>query len=104
MKPGRFARALADYWGGTTTPEWPAPGAPPDNLVQLGEAARRLLEDPVLQLAMQRVQQKLEEGWRRTAPGEQEAREAAYRLYWALEQVRQELRLMLGNAKALQHE
>ena len=72
--------------------------------MQLGEAARRLLDDPTLQLALDRVQQRLVESWRSTAMGETEAREAAYRLLWASEELKAELRRMLGNAKAIERE
>lgn len=73
---------------------------PPRDATQMGEAARQLLNDPVLGAAWDRVQAKLIETWKQTAAGDTEAREAAYRLLWASEQAKAELRLMLANARA----
>jgi hypothetical protein len=70
--------------------------------MQLGEAAKRLLDDPTLHLALTRVQAKLIETWKSTAIGEVEAREAAYRLHWAAEQFKSELRVMVGNARGIE--
>lgn len=74
---------------------WRSPHPAPEDKSELGRAARALLDDPVLHLALQRVQEKLVATWLNTAPGDSDAREAAYRLHWAAEQFRQELRLML---------
>jgi hypothetical protein len=71
---------------------------PPQDPGLLAEAAKRLLDDPVLQLALDRMEAKLTETWRHTALGQTEAREAAYRLHWACEQFRSELRVMVGAA------
>lgn len=93
--------ALARFWAWCRQPgpePWRSPHAPPEDASQLGEQAKRLLEDPVLQLAFDRVQAKLIESWKHTAAGQVEAREAAYRLLWASEQLKSELRVMIGNA------
>jgi len=70
--------------------------------MQMGENARRLLDDPVLHLALDRIQQKLAETWRNTAFAEAEQREAAYRLHWAVEEFRSELRNMVGHARGIE--
>jgi hypothetical protein len=74
----------------------------PTDQMQLGEMAKRLLDDPVLNLALDRIQQKLADTWRNSAVGEVEAREAAYRMLWAAEHFKSELRIMLGNARAIE--
>ncbi|HXI76525.1 MAG TPA: hypothetical protein VNH21_05280 [Steroidobacteraceae bacterium] len=101
MKFRAFAKTLGEYWD-MPPPRWRSTQPAPEDKMQLGENARRLLDDPVLHAALDRVQQKLIESWRNTAPGEGEAREAAYRLYWASELFRDELRLMLGDARAIE--
>ena len=90
------------FWRHPRLIPWRSTQPPPSDPSQLGEAARRLLDDPTLQLALERGQAKLVESWRNTAPGEIEAREAAYRLWWASEQLKTELRIMLGNARAIE--
>lgn len=95
---------IARLWRHPRLIPWRSTQPPPSDPSQLGEAARRLLDDPTLQLALDRVQAKLVESWRNTAPGETEAREAAYRLWWASEQLKTELRIMLGNARAAERQ
>jgi hypothetical protein len=85
-----FAKALGEHWD-VPPQRWRSTQPAPEDKMQLGENA-----------ALDRVQQKLIESWRNTAPGEGEAREAAYRLYWASELFRDELRLMLGDARAIE--
>jgi hypothetical protein len=77
---------------------WKAAKPPPEKKGEIGEAARHLLDDPVLHLALRRVEEKLVATWRQTAVGEQEAREAAYALLCGLEQFKGELRLMIAEA------
>lgn len=95
-------RRFWGHWPQHRLVPWRTTQPPPSDPVQLGEAARRLLDDPTLHLALERVQQGLVESWCGTAAGEHEAREAAYRMWWSCEQFRTELRLMLGNARALE--
>jgi hypothetical protein len=76
------------------------PGPPPDDPIQLGAAAQRLLQDPTFALALGRVQERLTDAWRNSAVGGTDAREAAYRLHCAVEQLRTELHLMVANGKA----
>ena len=80
-----------------------ADDAPADK-TQLGAAAKRLLDDPVLALALGRIEEKLTQTWRNTTVGAVDEREAAYRLVWAIEHLRSELRAMVGNAKILEAE
>jgi hypothetical protein len=84
------------------TQPWRAKGEVPTDRQELGEEARRLLDNPVLHEAMDRVERKLIESWKNTAPGEDEQREAAYAMYWAMQQVRGELRVMIANATMAQ--
>jgi hypothetical protein len=77
---------------------WKAIVPPPESKTELGEAAKQLLADPVLHLALRRVEEKLVATWRQTAVGEEEAREAAYALLCGLEQFKGELRLMIAEA------
>jgi hypothetical protein len=77
---------------------WRPSAPPPTDRQELGEEARRLLDNPVLHEAMDRVERKLVDTWRNTAPGEDEQREAAYAMYWAMQQIRGELRIMIANA------
>lgn len=96
---GRWARFLA-----TATVPWRPVGEPPADRQELGEEARRLLDNPTLHEAMSRVEKKLLDTWRNTAPGEDEQREAAYNMYWALQQIRGELRIMIANASMAQRQ
>ena len=93
---------IARLWRHPRLIPWRSSQPAPSDPSQLGEAARRLLDDPTLQLALERVQAKLVESWRNTAVGQIEEREAAYRLWWASEQLKTELRIMLGNARAIE--
>lgn len=77
------------------------PAAPPDDASQLGAHAKRLLEDPVLALAFARIERDLVASWKGSAVGEQQQRDEAYRLLWALEGVRGKLRGFANNAKLI---
>ena len=94
---GRFGRFFS---GSFVAEPWPATSSPPpDEVVQLGIQAQRLLEDPVLRLALDRIQTKLVETWRQTQVGDHRGREAAYQMYWAAEQFKAELRQMIGSGR-----
>jgi len=77
---------------------WPQAAPPPENKGELGEEARKLLDNPVLQLALSRVEEKLVASWKNTAAGDDTAREAAYSLLWGLKQFKAELGLMIAEA------
>jgi hypothetical protein len=62
------------------------------------------LEDPTFALALGRVQERLTDAWRNSAVGGADAREAAYRLHCAVEQLRSELHLMVANGKAAERQ
>jgi len=96
---GRWARVLA-----AADVPWQAVGQAPTDRQELGEEARRLLDNPTLHEAMGRVERKLLDTWRNTAPGQGEQREAAYNMYWALQQIRGELRIMIANASMAQRQ
>lgn len=87
-------------------PQWFArtANAPNSDPSILGTHAKRLLDDPVLALAFERIENKLAETWRHTAVGDADGREAAYRLHWAVEQLKSELAAILGNAKVIEAE
>jgi len=72
---------------------------PPSDRNELASAAKRLLEDPVFNLALDRVQKRLYDSWRQTEVGAEHAREQAYRLHWAVEELKTELRLMIATAR-----
>ena len=77
--------------------------APTDRMV-LGAQAKRLLDDPVLQLALGAIDRKLVETWKSSAVGDDDGRHAAYCLHWAVDQLRRELQLMVSNASVLEAE
>jgi hypothetical protein len=90
---GRFARFLAE-----AKKPWRSTQPVPPSQGELGEEARKLLDNPVLHEAMDRVERKLVETWKNSAPGEEEQRQAAYHMYWALYRIRGELQVMIANA------
>lgn len=93
---------LAELFWGRSEPAEPEPAvAAPADRVQLGAVAKQLLSDPVLVLAFDLVAEDLVKEWRNSAVRDQETREAAYRMLWALEGAKQKLRAMLGNADLL---
>lgn len=79
-------------------------GDVPTDRSQLGAHAGRLLEDPVLALALDMIEADLVHRIMNSVVGAAEQREAAYRLHWAKEQLRTKLRTLLGNAKVLEEE
>jgi hypothetical protein len=81
---------------------WRSTQPAPSDPMQLGEAARRLLDDPTLVLALERVQQGLIERWRVSKVGDVERREAMYHLHCAVEELKGELRQMLGTARGIE--
>ena len=103
-----FARLAEQYLGfrlhgnPLRQQQWRSPEPAPSDPMQLGEAAKRLLDDPTLHLALTRVQAKLVETWKATEIDQVEAREAAYRLYWASEKFKGELQRMVGNARGIE--
>ena len=76
---------------------WKASKEPPQSPDELAEEARRLLDNPTLHEALNRVEAKLTETWRTSAAGQREEREAAYALLWGAQQFKAELRLMILN-------
>lgn len=90
---GRFARFLAE----ASTP-WRSTQPVPQSQGELGEEARQLLDNPVLIEALDRIERKLTDTWRNSRAGDDEEREASYRLYWAVEALKGELRVMIANA------
>ena len=84
-------------------PELPPKIRPaPENLGELGQEAKDLLSNPTLHEALNRVEKKLQASWRNTPPGDSAAREEAYRMHWAVEALRAELQLMVGQATMAQ--
>jgi hypothetical protein len=68
----------------------------------IASAAKQLLDEPVFQLALERVQRRLVETWKSTALADAPAREQQYRLHWAIEELRAELRRMVDSARVPQ--
>ena len=73
----------------------PAPLAAPD-LIRRGEAAQRLLADPVLAAAFVEIREDSYRLWLDSKPSETERREELYRVVQALELVRGKLRAYRG--------
>lgn len=78
-------------------------GAPIDRIV-LGNAAKRLMDDPVLKLAFARVERDLTGMWRQSAAGDRDGREVAYHQMAALAHVKAALTAFLGDAKVIEAE
>jgi hypothetical protein len=96
---GRWARFRA-----MAMAPWQSVGDAPTDRQELGEEARRLLDNPTLHEAMNRVERKLIETWKNSALDEMRQRDAAYNMYWALQQIRGELRIMIANASVAQRQ
>lgn len=79
-------------------PWWRSTQSLPPNKGEIGEAARKLLDDPVLHEALARVERKLIESWKNSAAGDGPSREEAYRMFWAVGALKVELRIMIANA------
>lgn len=69
---------------------------PPQDVVELANAAQQLLRDPVFRLAMDRLQAGFLDRWRRTTVGNRDERENAYLLFAAVEEIRAELTRMVA--------
>ena len=74
------------------------PAAAPQDVRVLGQEAKRLLEDPVLALVFQKVENGLLGTIKNSPPGGITEREEAYRLYWAAQALKAELRALVGAA------
>jgi hypothetical protein len=88
-------------WGPTLDDLMPIKAAPepPSDRNELASAAKRLLEDPVFALALERIQKRLYDTWRQTEVGDAQARERQYHLHWAVEEVKSELRRMVDSVR-----
>lgn len=69
---------------------------PPKDMVELGNAAQQLLQDPVFRLAMERVEAGLIDRWRLSPIGAAVEREAVYQLHAAVTEIRAELTRMVA--------
>jgi hypothetical protein len=100
-------RDLWRFFGGPTVEDLTQAAAPllpplPTDRREIAAAAKALLEDPVFQLALSRVQERLAETWKTTETADMPRREEMYRLHWAIEELRTELRRMVDNARVPQ--
>jgi hypothetical protein len=88
-------------WGPTLDGLMPIREAPepPSDRNELAGAAKRLLEDPVFALALERIQKRLYDTWRQTEVGDEHRREQMFHLHWAAEEIKAELRRMIDNAR-----
>lgn len=80
------------------------PALAPLDRALLGAHAKRLLDDPVLTLAFEKVDKELVNAFRRSAPAEERQRTAIYAEMWALKQVEQHLRVFFGNLQLIEAE
>jgi hypothetical protein len=83
-------------WRYEPTPEAVGPSAPTDKM-QLGNHAKRLLDDPVMRLAFDGVAADLTKTWRDTRAEDAEKREEAWRMLRILEGVEHKLQLFARN-------
>jgi hypothetical protein len=90
---GRFVRFMA-----LDEASWRSPSAAPRDKRELGNAARQLLDDPVLHLALERVEDSLIQTWKTSDPADEEGRERVYATYLGMQRFRGELRRMIANA------
>lgn len=91
-------RDIRRFWMGPTYDDIEA-AAPPTDKAELANAAERLLGDPVFQLALGRIERRLYETWRMSQPAQEELREESFRMHWAIGELRDELRKLIGNAR-----
>lgn len=70
----------------------------------LGAHAKRLLDDPVLSLAFERVERKLYETWAGSDPQDAQGRERVFAVHQGLTRVRGELRTMMSDLRMIQAE
>jgi hypothetical protein len=95
-------RRLWRFLQGPTIEDMTAPIAPPElpsDRNEIAGAAKRLLQDPVFALALDRVERRLYETWRQSAIGDSAKREQAYQLHCAIEELKAELHRMVPAAQ-----
>ena len=90
---GRFARFLAEV-----KKPWRSTQPVPQSQGELGEEARKLLDNPVLHEAMDRVERALIETWKRSEPADNEGRETVFAVYQGMQRFRGQLQVMIANA------
>ena len=94
---------LAELWESRLVPEPPDEvREPPGDPVALGHAAQALLQDPVMRLALERVERRLYDTWRLSADDERDVREMAYSLHRAVQELRAELQRMVTDGRRRQ--
>ena len=79
-------------------PIWSSPHEPPKDRRELGNAAKRLLDDPVLHLALLQVEDNLIRTWKASDSADHEGRERIYATYDGMRRFKGELQRMIGNA------
>lgn len=90
---GRLARWVA---------EQKAPvDSPPEDALRLGEQAKRLLEDPVLNAAFAAVERNLRDTWAASASHDTAGRERVFATLEGLQRAKGELHRMVGNSKLI---
>ena len=78
---------------------WRASSGPvPESQGELGEEARKLLDNPVLIEALERVERTLIETWKRSEPSDEEGREQVFAVYQGMQRFRGQLQQMIANA------
>jgi len=94
---------LAELWNERLDPPPPEEvREPPSDPVALGHAAQALLADPVMRLALDRVERRLVDTWQRSADDERDLREMAFHLHRAVQELRSELQRMVAEGRRRQ--
>jgi len=94
---------LAELWGARLAPQPPDEmREPPSDPVALGHAAQAVLQDPVMRLALERVERRLTDTWRLSADDERDVREMAFCLHRAVQELRVELMRMATEGRRRQ--
>lgn len=79
-------------------PIWSSTASPPQDKRELGTYAKQLLDDPVLHLALERVEDTLIHTWKSSDPADQKGRERVYAAYQGMQRFKGELQRMIANA------
>lgn len=90
---GRWAKLFQEL-----SEPWTSPHEPPTDKKELGTYAKQLLEDPVLHLALERVEENLVRTWKASDPSDEEGRERIYAAYQGMQRFKGELHRMIANA------
>jgi hypothetical protein len=71
--------------------------------MEAAEAARKLLEDPILAGAFERLEAAYTAEWRDSAPAQHEEREAAWHMLRALTRLKQDIQNVVSGGSLAEH-